>query len=56
MASLGGCPEIRDGAPQMRCVKAYDKCTLSSGVLGVCDTVACSADQTPPCLECRSQH
>jgi hypothetical protein len=54
--TLAGCPEIRGGAPEARCVKAYDKCTLASGVLGVCDTVECAGDQTPPCLVCRSQH
>lgn len=53
---LAGCPDVRRGAPQAQCVKAYDQCTLTSGVLGVCDVVACAADQTPPCLACRSQH
>jgi hypothetical protein len=53
---LGGCPEVRDGAPAGRCVKAYEQCTLRTGVLGVCDTVTCPQDQTPPCLVCRSQH
>lgn len=56
LALLGGCPDVREGAPRAQCVKAYDQCTLSTGVLGVCDAVACAADQTPPCLVCRSQH
>ena len=56
LVMLCGCPEVRQGAPGARCVKAYDQCTLSTGVLGVCDTVSCAADQAPPCLVCRSQH
>jgi hypothetical protein len=38
------------------CVKAYDKCTLASGVLGVCDPIDCAAGQAAPCFVCRSQH
>ena len=53
---LAGCPDVRRGPPRAQCVKAYEQCTLSAGVLGVCDAVACEAGQTPPCLVCRSQH
>lgn len=52
--------------PAAQCSKAYDKCTLPSGVLGICDVVDCSdngtvsapdaREVTPPCLACRSQH
>lgn len=52
---LAGCPESQSAAPQT-CAHPYDKCTLASGVLGVCDPVDCAADQKPPCLVCRSQH
>jgi hypothetical protein len=51
---LLGCPNVESGAPTV-CTKAYDKCTLPSGVLGVCDSVPC-ADGGDPCLVCRSQH
>jgi hypothetical protein len=54
-ALLLGCPSLEGGAPKT-CTRAYDKCTLPSGVLGVCDTVPCDPGQTEPCLVCRSQH
>jgi hypothetical protein len=52
---LAGCPELKSSAPGS-CSKAYEQCTLDSGVLGVCDSVACSAGESEPCLVCRSQH
>jgi len=56
LALLAACPGGGEQPPAAACVKAYEKCTLASGVLGVCDTVDCAAGQTPPCLVCRSQH
>lgn len=55
LTPLLGCPELEDAAPK-RCSKAYEQCTLSSGVLGVCDTVSCPEGASGPCLVCRSQH
>ena len=55
-AVLGGCPDARSATPIAACTKAYEKCSLSAGVLGVCDPVECREGQTPPCLVCRSQH
>jgi hypothetical protein len=52
---LSACPESQSAAPRT-CAHAYDKCTLASGVLGVCDPVDCVDGQKPPCLVCRSQH
>jgi hypothetical protein len=52
---LLGCPSLESAAPKS-CTRAYDKCTLSNGVLGVCDTVPCTEGQAEPCLVCRSQH
>jgi hypothetical protein len=54
-ALLLGCPSVEGGAPKA-CTRAYDKCTLPSGVLGICDTVPCTAGEAGPCLVCRSQH
>ncbi|HKU39719.1 MAG TPA: hypothetical protein VJR89_16275 [Polyangiales bacterium] len=54
--AVGACPDSGASAPKASCQKAYDKCTLASGVLGVCDVVDCPADRAPPCLVCRSQH
>lgn len=53
-----GCPDPseRNGKPQELCRKAYDKCTLPSGVLGVCDVTDPPAGQTQPGLVCRAQH
>lgn len=58
LAAMGAsaCPDKGGSPPPTRCEKAYEKCTLSSGVLGVCDTVECAEGQPPPCLVCRSQH
>jgi hypothetical protein len=56
IALLSACPGGGEQPPSAACVKAYEKCTLASGVLGVCDNVDCAAGQTPPCLVCRSQH
>jgi hypothetical protein len=53
---LSACPETGSSKPPAACSKAYEKCTLPSGVLGICDTVDCSEGATPPCLVCRSQH
>jgi hypothetical protein len=50
-----GCGDIKPAAPKA-CTKAYEQCTMPSGVLGVCDTVDCAAGQSGPCLVCRSQH
>ena len=44
------------GKPATTCVKAYDKCMLATGVLGICDQVDCQEGQAGPCLICRSQH
>jgi hypothetical protein len=54
---LSACPDA--GAhknPPTHCTKAYEKCVLSSGVLGVCNPVECTGDMPEPCLVCRSQH
>lgn len=53
---LSACPEGASQKLSATCSKAYDKCLLPNGVLGICDTVACAPDQAPPCLACRSQH
>jgi len=55
-ATLSGCPDARAPSAKEACARAYDKCTLASGVLGVCDTVDCPSEQATPCLVCRSQH
>jgi len=55
LATLCACPELKSSAPK-GCTKAYEQCTLATGVLGVCDTVACAEGQPEPCLVCRSQH
>jgi hypothetical protein len=56
LSALVACPEAGSGSPTDRCVRAYDKCVLSSGVLGICDTVECADDASASCLVCRSQH
>lgn len=57
VTALGaGCPGSGERAPSKSCSKAYEKCVLDNGVLGVCDTITCAPDATPPCLVCRSQH
>jgi hypothetical protein len=53
---LGACPDGSSQKLSARCEKAYEKCLLDNGVLGVCDVVECEPDKTPPCLVCRSQH
>jgi hypothetical protein len=52
---LVACGDIKPAAPKV-CTKAYEQCTMPSGVLGVCDTTDCAAGQSAPCLVCRSQH
>jgi hypothetical protein len=52
---LIACGDIKPAAPKA-CTKAYEQCTMPSGVLGVCDTIDCAAGQSGPCLVCRSQH
>jgi hypothetical protein len=52
---LIACGDIKPAAPKT-CTKAYEQCTMPSGVLGVCDTIECAAGQSEPCLVCRSQH
>lgn len=52
---LIACGDIKPAAPKT-CAKAYEQCTMPSGVLGVCDPVDCAAGQAAPCLVCRSQH
>jgi len=54
--ALAGCPDVEQAAPPTQCTKAYEKCTLREGVLGICDTTACAPGQSEPCLVCRSQH
>jgi hypothetical protein len=58
MLALCACPDPSGGTakPARECAKAYEKCTLPSGVLGVCDPVDCTVGQSEPCLICRSQH
>ncbi len=58
---LSACPEgQRKAAEPSRgpaaCSKAYEKCDLGQGRLGVCDVVECAPDAQEPCLACRSQH
>jgi hypothetical protein len=55
-AAVSGCPDAHAPSAQQPCTRAYDKCTLASGVLGVCDTVDCPSAQQAPCFVCRSQH
>ena len=55
-ALLSGCPDMGDPKPLPRCAKAYDKCSISPGVLGLCEPIGCQIDQPPPCFVCRSQH
>jgi hypothetical protein len=53
---LAACGDIKQGPVPKACSKAYDQCTMPSGVLGVCNIVDCAAGQAEPCLVCRSQH
>lgn len=55
-AAISGCPDPHVPSAQQPCARAYDKCTLASGVLGVCDAVDCPSAQQAPCFVCRSQH
>lgn len=55
MVLVSGCPP-GGGGPVKSCTKAYERCQLADGVLGICDTTACAPNATPPCLVCRSQH
>lgn len=55
-AAISGCPDVHAPSAQQPCARAYDKCTLPSGVLGVCDVVDCNDGKQPPCFVCRSQH
>jgi hypothetical protein len=49
------CGDVKPAAPK-KCAKAYEHCSMPSGVLGVCDPVDCKAGEVAPCLVCRSQH
>lgn len=51
-----GCPDGEIGRASENCTKAYDKCTLPNGVLGICDSAEPTADEPTPRLVCRSQH
>ena len=53
---LAACGDIKHGPVPKACTKAYDQCTMPSGVLGVCNVVDCAPGQAEPCLVCRSQH
>lgn len=55
---LAACPGSSASKPvtMTACVKAYDKCVLANGVLGICNPVDCPEGQAAPCLVCRSQH
>ncbi len=60
--ALAACPEGnarpdgREEAKARACTKAYEKCELGNGALGVCDIVDCAPGTPEPCLRCRSQH
>jgi hypothetical protein len=53
---LAACPEGTTQKLSATCHKAYDKCLMTTGVLGICDNVECAEGKVPPCLACRSQH
>jgi hypothetical protein len=55
-AAISGCPDTRAPSAQQPCARAYEKCTLASGVLGVCDPIDCANGAQAPCFVCRSQH
>jgi len=55
-AVLAACGDVKKGGPAKACTKEYEQCTMPSGVLGVCNSVACAEGQPAPCLVCRSQH
>lgn len=57
-AAVLGCPGAKKKNPVQatRCVKAYEQCQLPDGPLGVCNPAPCTSGQSPPCLECVSQH
>jgi hypothetical protein len=42
--------------PAAVCVEAGAQCVLPSGPLGVCESSACSAGESPPCFVCTPQH
>ena len=50
---LSACPDVDRSRPSEACTKAHEKCTLPSGVLGICDI---EGNDDPPRLICRSQH
>ncbi len=57
---LSACPEgqgarERQDSPGV-CTKAYEKCELGKGLLGICDVIDCAPGVDEPCLQCRSQH
>ena len=56
MVVLSACADLNQAQPATTCSKAEDKCTMPSGVLGVCNVVDCTAGEPGPCLVCRSQH
>lgn len=51
-----GCPELQPAAVPVVCGKAYEKCKLPSGPLGVCDRRPCPPGEAEPCLVCVPQH
>ena len=56
VALLAACGDVKPGAARKVCTKAYEQCTMPSGVLGVCNTVDCPPGEPEPCFVCRSQH
>ena len=54
--SLAACPDGTSQKLSATCHKAYDKCLVKAGVLGICDQVECAEGKAPPCLVCRPQH
>lgn len=53
--ALAACPELEPPLTA-ECKKAYEKCKLPDGPLGVCEVVACKAGGSDPCFKCTSQH
>lgn len=51
-----GCPDVRQPPAPTVCEKAYEKCKLPDGPLGVCDRRPCKSGEPEPCLVCVSQH
>ncbi len=53
---LCGCPDLEPSKISATCTKAFDKCKLADGPLGVCQEIECKAGEDKPCLKCVSQH